>query len=367
MTIAVSLTARAAAAATNADQPIRVMIIDDSIVARTVMARIVDSQDDMVVVAQAGNGMAALARLAEQPVDAILLDLEMPGQGGLEALPNLIEASGGARVLVVSSACSSGAAASVEALRLGAADTLLKPSAGELGDAFARALTQRLRRTTEAPTREVRAPLVPMRATSPVAKASPVECLAIGASTGGVHALAAFFAAFPRDTGLPILITQHLPAPFMVHFARQIGELASRRALVAVDGMALDPDTILLAPGDAHLGLARTRGTIHVRLDRTPAPSGCRPSVDPMLASVAKLYGKRGLGIIFSGMGRDGLDGARAVTEAGGTIAVQDAGSSVVWGMPGAVAGAGLASTVLPPAALADWAGSRIRGSGAWK
>ncbi len=169
----------------------------------------------------------------------------------------------------------------------------------------------------------------------------------------GVHALSEFFAALPRDFATPILVTQHLPAPFMPFFADQLQEMTGRPARVAAPGMQPNPGEILLAPGDAHLTLVRTGRVVHVRLERGRAASGCLPSVDPMLASIGRLFGAAALGVVLSGMGRDGATGAEQLVKAGGAVLVQDAATSVVWGMPGVIANAGIAHAVAPPAELA--------------
>jgi two-component system chemotaxis response regulator CheB len=338
---------------------IRVMVVDDSIVARAVLVRMLEAEPDIAVVAEAGSGRSALAALAIHRPDLTLLDLEMPDMGGLEALPSIIKRGGG-RVMVVSSACGDGAAASIHALRLGAADTLLKPGAGRLAGAFARELIDKVRRIVAEPAERIAPPPRARHAAVPdVAPPEPtsdgrkVECLAIGASTGGVHALAGFFGALPASVDAPILVTQHLPGPFMPYFVDQLQELSGRTAKLACDGLPLVPGGIILAPGDAHIGLARTRGVVHVKLERRAMPSGCTPSVDPMLSGVARIYGAAGLAVILSGMGKDGVLGAADLVEAGGEVLAQDAGSSVVWGMPGAVVSAGLARLALPPVALA--------------
>jgi len=186
----------------------------------------------------------------------------------------------------------------------------------------------------------------------PVA-AARLGCLAIAASTGGIGALASFFGALGARIGVPILITQHLPPDFMRHFARQIEGVAGRPAGVAAAGVALRPDEILIAPGDAHLRVVRSGADVRVRLDRAPAISGCMPSADPMFAALAAVYGAGGRAVLLSGMGRDGLDGARALAAAGGEVLAQDRESAVVWGMPGAVARAGIAAAVMPPDLLA--------------
>jgi two-component system chemotaxis response regulator CheB len=165
--------------------------------------------------------------------------------------------------------------------------------------------------------------------------------------------LVEFLRALPERVGAPILVTQHLPPVFMSYFARQLETAASRPACIAVEGRPLVDDMVHVAPGDAHLCIARHRDGVRVRLDRKAAPSGCLPSVDPMLASVADIYGEGAVGVMLSGMGRDGLIGSRRLVERGGAMLAQDQLSSAVWGMPRAVAEEGLASAVLPPAELA--------------
>jgi two-component system chemotaxis response regulator CheB len=181
----------------------------------------------------------------------------------------------------------------------------------------------------------------------------PIGVLAIGASTGGIHALGTLFHALPKRIGVPILLTQHLPIPFMPVFARQLGAIAHRPAVVAEDGMPLEPDRILVAPGDAHLTLDPARNGPVVRLTHGRATSGCMPSVDPMLASVGAIYGAAALGIVLTGMGRDGVEGAATLVGCGGSIMAQDEASCAVWGMPRAVLEAGLACAVLPPEKIA--------------
>lgn len=335
------------------------LIVDDSIVARTVFTRMLDNQA-FEIVAAVGNAEQAIGQLKIHQVDIILLDVEMPGIDGLTALPRILEASDGARVLIVSSACEEGAAATVKALTLGAADTLLKPGAGSFAGRFGQVLIDRLLRIGPAPgPRRASAAIAPI--VDPAPERGPVECLAIGASTGGLHALSAFFKALPSDFDAPILVTQHLPAEFMPYFAAQLQDIAGRTALVASDGARLRPGQLLIAPGDAHMGLIRFRDGVRVRLNRTPSASGCMPSVDPMFVACAEMFGAAAVGVVLSGMGRDGLAGAAQLVAAGGEILAQDAETAVVWGMPGVVANAGLASAVLPPARIAQRIGWRTR------
>lgn len=347
---------RAAKPPQPAGGPIRLMIVDDSIVARTVISRILEANPAFEVVATARNAGEALALVDDVRVDIILLDVEMPGLDGLTALPDLVARGRGAHVLVVSSAAGDGAAASVRALTLGASDTLLKPGAGSFAGRFAAVLVERLLRIGHARPEIEPVPIAREVDAQPTVAlgAAPLACLAIGASTGGLHALSAFFGELPADFVVPILVTQHLPAAFMPYFASQLAEIAGRPTRVAESGMGLRPGELLIAPGEGHLCLTMTGDGPRVRVDRAPAPSGCLPSVDPMFEAAASVFGAGAVGVVLSGMGRDGLIGARAIAAAGGEVLAQDSRTSVVWGMPGAVANAGLAAAVLPPARLAQ-------------
>lgn len=342
------------ALAMRADRP-SVLIVDDSAVARAVLSRMIEADGRFAVAAAVPNADAGLRFLKTGAVDAIVLDLEMPGLDGVTALPGLITASGGAPVLVVSSACETGATQTLRALGQGAADTLVKPSAGGFGGGrFAADLGDRLARLIlEGAT----GPVVPVAASAK----SDFDVITIGASTGGIHALTRILSALTPDVREPIIITQHLPESFMPYFAGQVALVARRPSALAVESMRLEPGQIIVAPGDAHVRLVRTSDGAAVRLSRERAPSGCRPSVDPMLETAAEVFGARTLAVVLSGMGRDGAIGAGNVARAGGCVVAQDKESSVVWGMPGAIATAGLANAVLPPEEIGRLVLSRKR------
>lgn len=352
-------------------RPRRVLIVDDSAVARAALSRALESEARFQVVASTSNAAAALSFLTREQVDLILLDLRMPGVDGLTVLPELLVASRNARILVVSSAAVDGAAATVQALALGAADTLVKPQAGELHARFGQQLIDKLDRLADAPTPAVIAPMAADTAPAMMVGAErPIpsevgdayDIVAIGASTGGIHALSNLLRALPSSFLLPILVTQHLPAPFMPYFAAQLRLISGRPCEVATDRLRVRPGRIVIAPGDAHIRCVRlSDGTAAIRLSTEPASSGCLPSVDPMFTSLAAGFGNRVLAVVLSGMGRDGAEGAQRVSEAGGGVVVQDQASSVVWGMPGAVAALGLADAVLPPADLGRLVASRRR------
>jgi len=344
-------------------RPIRLMIVDDSTVARAVLSRMVEGDGGFEVAALAGTAEGAIDALAHVSVDVILLDLEMPGAGGLKMLPRILDAARGARVIIVSSLAEEGAQVTVAALALGAADTMPKPGIGRFNGKFSQVLLGKLHALGSADhPGTARGRGTALRAMG----TDPMRCLAVGASTGGIHALQQMFSELPDEIGAPILVTQHLPAAFMTVFARQLGTAGRRRAMVAEDGMPLLRDVILAAPGDAHLTVENRGGKAAVRLDRRSVASGCLPSVDPMLASVADFYGATGLGVILSGMGRDGLLGAGRLVGAGGSVLAQDEATCAVWGMPKAVTDAGLASAVLPPLQIARRVASRA-GDHPWK
>lgn len=335
-------------------------------VARAVLSRMVETDGGFEIAAVAGTAEDAIDALGQVRVDVILLDLEMPGAGGLKMLPKILAAARGARVIVVSSLAEEGAEETVAALALGAADTLPKPGTGRFHGRFSEILLSRLRALGRAETpmsqREPVSPTTPLRAMS----STPLGILAIGASTGGIHSLGTLFQNLPESLGVPILVTQHLPVPFMDVFARQITAAAKRGATIAQEGMVALPDQIMIAPGDAHLTLEVRGGRTVVRLDRRSVASGCLPSLDPMLSSVGEIYGSAAVGVVLSGMGRDGTEGAGRLVACGGAILAQDENSSAVWGMPRSVAEAGLASAVLPPEKIARRVASRA-GEQAWK
>jgi two-component system chemotaxis response regulator CheB len=337
------------------------MIVDDSTVARAVLARMVESDPTFEISAVAGTAEDAIEALGQCRVDIVVLDLEMPGAGGLKSIPRIISAAAGAKVMIVSSLAEEGAEQTVAALALGAADTLPKPGTGRFNGKFSEVLLGKLKALGYASV-PIPAPALANAASPADLRAmpsDPIDVLAIGASTGGIHALGSLFQTLPKQIGVPILITQHLPAPFMQVFARQLGGVAHRECMVAENGMELLPDRILVAPGDAHLTVESSGNSIVVRLASGRSESGCMPSVDPMLASVGAIYGSGALGVVLTGMGRDGVEGASRLVASGGSVIAQDEASCAVWGMPRAVLEAGLACAVLPPDKIARRIASR--------
>jgi len=338
--------------------PIRVMIVDDSLTVRTIFKRMVESDPAMQIAGTASSGERAIAQLAAEPADVVLLDLEMPGMGGLDALPAILATPGRPQVLVVSSLTMDGAEHTLSALSIGAADTLLKPRPGGFTEDYRNQLLGKIRALGTRPVdpateHQSRAPASFVRA-APGRRASRPEVVAIGASTGGIHALGVMLRRFTAEFDVPVLITQHLPPSFIPVFARQIENACHRPADIAADGMQISQGRIIIAPGDGHMLVRRGGDRLITRICTDPAPSGCMPSVDPMLSSIAAACEGRALGVILSGMGRDGLAGAQDLVAAGGVLFAQNADSSAVWGMPGAVARAGLASLIDTPERLGE-------------
>src|SRR6476660_9404082 len=302
---------------------IRLMIVDDSTVARAVLSRMIESDPAFEICAVAGTAEDAIEALDQVRVDIVILDLEMPGAGGLKSIPKIIGAAAGAKVMIVSSLAEDGAEQTVAALALGAADTMPKPGTGRFNGKFSEILLSKLKALGYAApdvanatyASQAKGPQAALRAMP----TDPIEILAIGASTGGIHTLGALFHALPKRIGVPILVTQHLPTAFMAVFARQLSTIAGRECVVAEDGMRLRPDTVFLAPGDAHLTVEPVDRAVMIRLTHGRSISGCMPSLDPMFASVGAVFNTGALGVVLTGMGRDGVEGASRLVACGGS------------------------------------------------
>jgi two-component system chemotaxis response regulator CheB len=333
--------------------PIRVMLVDDSIVARSILARVLGDQPGIEILCEATDAESAVAYLDDIVVDIILLDIEMPKRSGLDALPDIIAKARGARILVVSAFAEENGPAALQALSNGACDTLAKPGRTGFSGRFTEILVDKVMRLGRSVDDSNDIPVI----TRPVLDACAISkprCIAIGSSTGGIPAIHTLLRNLSSDLDCPIFITQHLPAAFMTFFARQLGGLTCRTVKVAEVGERVMPGHIYVAPGHAHLICRAERNDVVIDHQATYAGSRYCPSVDAMLESVARTYGRDALGIIFSGMGNDGLNGARAMRQHNAPILVQDMHSSVVWGMPGAIAKEGLATAILPAEQISE-------------
>ncbi len=350
------------APATDVRRPaIRVMVVDDSAVVRGFIVRILERDPAIEIAATCSNGQMAVLQIARHKPDVVILDIEMPVMDGLTALPKLRAADPGARVVIASTLSRKNAEISLEALALGAADYIAKPTTGKLNasDDFGRELLAKISalgpRSSAAPAR------TPTGVASPKPQAFKLrgpsgrdpKILAIGSSTGGPQALLALLKALPAKVDAPIVIAQHMPATFTTVLAQHLARASGRPCAEAVHGEPVLPGRIYLAPGDFHFEIERHGAQLTARLTKVPPENFCRPSVNPLFRSVARAFGAQSAAVMLTGMGSDGLDGAREIASAGGTIFAQDEASSVVWGMPGAVAQAGLCTAVLPLAAIA--------------
>jgi two-component system chemotaxis response regulator CheB len=335
----------------------RVMICDDSAVIRGAVSRMLEGEPSVRVVARVANGRQALEELKRQPIDVAVLDIEMPEMDGMEALPLLLRADPGLRVVMSSTLTTRGADIALRALRLGAADYIPKPTTAAIhDDSFRRELIAkvtglaRLRRRAAAPATAASAPArLQLR---PASLLKP-RLLAVGSSTGGPQALFAFVQGLGPTLPVPAVLTQHMPPSFTPMLAEHLSKLGSLRCAEAKNGETMEPGRLYLAPGDRHL-LVEAAGTrLLARLSDAPAENFCRPSVDPMLRSAVAACGGAVLMVMLTGMGHDGLAGTREVVAAGGAALAQDEATSVVWGMPGAIAQAGLCHKILPLPLLA--------------
>ncbi len=336
---------------------IRVLIVDDSAVIRGLLARALEADPEIEIVASIADGRAAVAAVSRTPVDVVLLDVEMPVMGGLAAIPLLLKAAPRVKIVMASTLAAKNAQVTLDALAAGAVDYILKPSAtrGLLDStSFNRDLLAKVRqfgahRIVSPPASiEILARRQASLALRPPPNLAP-EVLAIGSSTGGPPALLQILKELSPAPRIPILIVQHMPPTFTGILGAQISRQCGIAAAEAAEGEALEPGRIYVAPGNFHMTIDAARS---IRLNQGPPENYCRPSVDPTLRSLATVYRGRVLTAILTGMGYDGLEGCKAVVEAGGAVIAQDKATSVVWGMPGAVAMAGLCSAVLPLAEI---------------
>jgi two-component system chemotaxis response regulator CheB len=390
-------------------EPIRVMVVDDAVVVRGLVSRWVEAEPDLKIVASLRTGQEAIDQLAIADPDVVLLDVDMPVLDGIAALPLLLEKKRHLVVIMVSTITRRSAEVTLRALLLGAADYIPKPASNHevtTSATFHRELIDKIRhlgwrrrahkprslvaganaataapaqgavvrldrhrdsydgKIAAAPLPQPAAILPPQTPTlvslqqplpspaeiklRPFAATTP-RILLIGSSTGGPKALGTLLAGLAGVLDrAPVLITQHMPATFTTILAEQIARVSGRPAHEAEDGEPILAGSIYVAPGGRHMRVARRNGTAVAVIDDAPPINFCKPAVDPLFSSAAQIWGGWNLGVILTGMGSDGSQGAADVVAAGGSILAQDEATSIVWGMPGAVAHAGLCSAVLP-------------------
>ena len=358
-------TAPASAVPGSEAEPYNVMVVDDSAVIRGFFRRALESDPSIKVIASAGNGQYALDNMGRYDIDVIVLDIEMPVMDGMTALPKLLAMDPTVKVVMASTLTEKNADISLQALSKGAADYIPKPStANEIHSAqgFKRELIEKVKALGMArrgpASRAPRAGAVAAPAVGKAPLASPIALcapstatptvLAIGSSTGGPQALMKMVVGLGKDFALPIFITQHMPVKFTAILAEHLGSATGCEAAEGVDGEVVKPGRIYVAPGDHHMLVERRGAEVIIRVTSTEPENYCRPAVDPMLRSIAKAYRDKALSVLLTGMGHDGTVGGQAIVDAGGTVLAQDEATSVVWGMPGAAAAAGVCAAVLP-------------------
>jgi len=393
-----------------AQRPIRVMVVDDAVVVRGLIARWVESEPGLEVVAALRSGREAIAQIEHVDPDVVILDVDMPDMDGITALPRLLAAKPDLVVIMASTLTRRNAEISLRALALGAADYIPKPETTRevtTSETFHRELVEKIRalglrrkspatqprETTPAAapagdhgSKALRPTAVPVDEPVPAVSVdhAPVDeadqdviklrpfppiqprVLLIGASTGGPQALNAVIAKLNRVIDeAPVLIVQHMPPTFTTIFAEHLSRASGRVAREGVDGEPVRAGHIYIAPGGKHMRVDRRGGEATIGIFDGPMVNFCKPSVDPLFSSAAEIWGAKCLALVLTGMGCDGTNGAADLVAAGGAVIAQDEATSVVWGMPGSVTHAGLCSSVLPldriaPAVIRLFSGSRL-------
>lgn len=333
---------------------VRVLVVDDSVVMRRMLTNMLDAMAQVEVAGSARDGVEGLRKIAQLEPDLVLLDVEMPGPNGIEILKKIRRDHPLVRVIMCSSLTMRGSQTTIDALLAGADDFVTKQNSGHVmsnaQDALRAEIEERIqrifrKRLKPAEAKPVVKPVLPRVAVRTQSQAA--EIVAIGVSTGGPALLSRLLPLLPADLSVPVVVVQHMPPFFTQLLAERLDKTCTVRVREAVDGMPVEAGTVLLAPGDFHMRLHPSSDGCVVRLDQGEREQSCRPAVDVLFRSVADHYGSRALALVLTGMGEDGLRGARVLRETGADVLAQDEESSVVWGMPGAVVNAGLASAVL--------------------
>jgi two-component system chemotaxis response regulator CheB len=370
-----------------AQDPIRVMIVDDAVVVRGLVSRWIDEAAGLKTVASLRTGREAVDQIGRFDPDVVILDIEMPDMDGLTALPLLLEKKRDLVVIMASTLTRRNAEVSLKALSLGAADYIPKPATNRevtTSSTFRHELIEKVRQLGARRKRNPAAgpspsdargrtafsvPQAPARAkfsvghsrssVTPIGHLTDIKLrafstvaprvLTIGSSTGGPQALTSLVARIaPVFDKAPVLITQHMPPTFTTILAEHLARASGRNAHEGIDGEPIVAGTIYLAPGGRHMTVVKRNNQPTISLSDGPLVNFCRPAVDPLFASVAQAWGSASLAIVLTGMGSDGAHGAGDIVAVGGSVIAQDEPSSVVWGMPGAAANAGVCAAVLP-------------------
>lgn len=334
---------------------IRVLIVDDSVVARKFLNTIVSDEEDMMVAGVAATGKIGLDKIPQVNPDLIILDIEMPDMDGITTLKEMRKNYAKLPVIMFSSLTKKASVETLDAIAAGANDYVTKPSQTnspeEALQHIKKELIPKIRALCKGHSPPDRRPIIYKKTIQSSAISLPrtkIKIVVIGVSTGGPNALATMLPGIPGDFPVPIVIVQHLPPIFTNTLAERLDRVSKLNVVEAKEGDELISGKILIAPGNYHLVFKETTTGVKVNLNQGPTENSLRPAADATFRSAVKVYGNGVLGVVMTGMGQDGLRGCEHIREVGGTVIVQDEESSIVWGMPGSVARAGLAHEIVP-------------------
>lgn len=342
------------------DEPTKILVVDDSALYRQTISNVLHQRADISVVGKARNGVEALEKIAELDPDLLTLDVQMPDMDGITLLREINKRRLRAKAIMVSSFTSEGAQVTTEALLEGAFDFVLKPSTGNatenrrvLGEALIEKITAFRQSPAGRPSRTAGNRSPAQVSHGEVAEQAPrassvCRAVLIGASTGGPVALKTVLAKLPRTLAVPVLIVQHMPPKYTESLARRLDQLSELNVREATDGAAVESGTAMIAPGGRHMKLERRDSRVLLRLTDDPPENGCRPAVDYLVRSATDVFDGDALGVILTGMGRDGTRGCAELKHKGGYVFAQHEDDCVVYGMPKSVISEGLADRVLP-------------------
>jgi two-component system chemotaxis response regulator CheB len=363
---------------------ISVLVVDDSVVIRRLVTNALSIDSDIEVVGTASSGRLALQKIAQLKPDVVTLDVEMPDMNGLEALVALRKTNPRLPVIMFSAVTERGASATLDALSKGANDYVTKPSSvGSADEAMANVRRQLIPKikalaawaaggdrqrsrpapagsSREVPRAKAATPAAPIQTAPRLAVHARVTAVAIGVSTGGPDALTVVLPELPADLRVPIFIVQHMPPVFTRLFAERLSARSGLTVSEAVHGELVQPGRAYVAPGDFHMTVKRDGNDVRIAINQDPPEAWCRPAVNVLFRSVAEVYAGGTLAVVLTGMGSDGLRGVELLHAQGAQIVVQDEESSIVWGMPGSVATAGLADRIVPLSGIAAEISKRV-------
>ncbi|MHC4991122.1 MAG: protein-glutamate methylesterase/protein-glutamine glutaminase [Planctomycetota bacterium] len=336
--------------------PTRVLIVDDSALYRQTINNVLRDSEDVAIVGVAKDGVDALEKIETLDPDLLTLDVQMPDMDGIGVLREIKKRQLRPKAIMVSSLTTEGAQVTTDALLEGAFDFILKPTGGDLAENRQRlrdALDEKIGAFRQSHRRRVAAGRGALAVPPPEPEddeAVGVTCrvVLIGTSTGGPAALKVVLPQLPEGFPVPVLIVQHMPAQYTESLARRLDEMCAIEVVEAAPGMTVEPGRVLIAPGGRHMKLVGSNGPYRVDITDAPPENGCRPSVDYLVRSAVDAYEGEALGVIMTGMGRDGLESCRLLKSRGGTVFAQHEDGCTVYGMPKAIIDEGLADKVVP-------------------